>query len=156
MTGPVVEHRAETLLAGTMQTYSMDQRDRIPAQWAAFFQSGFDIPGAVPGALYGVSIDARPDGTFRYGVAVETASDPGDLPDGTCRMVLSAGEHAVLRVRGPVADLPAQFDWLFSTWLPGSGHRQREGAVFERYPHDDAATPQSMPYEIWVPIARGD
>jgi len=153
---PVIEHRAETLLAGTMQTYSMDRRDRIPAQWSAFFQSGIDIPGAMPGAHYGVSIDARPDGTFRYGVAVETDAPPADLPEGICRMVLSAGDYAVLRRRGPVADLPAHFDWMFSTWLPGSGHRLREGAVFERYPQDDAATPDAMAYEIWVPITRRD
>jgi DNA gyrase inhibitor GyrI len=67
---------------------------------------------------------------------------------------LSGGKYAVLRAFGPMADLPASFDGLFSDWLPNSDCRQRAGAVFERYPQDARNGPQGMAYEIWVPVAR--
>lgn len=67
-------------------------------------------------------------------------------------ITLSAGEYAVLRAFGPVADLPARFDWIFSTWLPQADVAQREGAVFEFYPEDARNGPDGIAYEIWVPV----
>ena len=67
-------------------------------------------------------------------------------------MTLSGGRYAVFRNQGSVTEIPALFDEIFEKWLPGSGEKQREGAVFERYPYDDNASPESMTYEIWVPV----
>ena len=77
---------------------------------------------------------------------------PGTLPDGACELALSSGRYAVFRRRGPVTEIPAVFDTIFGDWLPKSALTLRHGAVFERYPHDDGS-PESMLYEVWVPVA---
>ncbi len=147
---PVIEAMGEIKLVGTARTYTMETRAQIPAQWQAFFEAGYDIANAIPGAMYGVSISGSPEG-FRYGVGL-AVNKVASIPEGTCEMVLSGGDYAVLRAKGPVSDLPQHFDWMFSTWLPGSEYGQREGAVFERYPDDPDNTPDMMRYEIWVPV----
>ena len=67
-------------------------------------------------------------------------------------MHASAGAYAVLRMFGPMTELPAHMDWLFCEWLPASGMTQREGAVFERYPPDPRNSQDAMAYELWMPI----
>lgn len=152
---PEIENRPEAFVVGTVGDYTMETRHTIPAQWEAFFQAGYEIGNAVPGAMYGVSYGADGAGAFRYGVGVAVSARPDTLPEGTCAITLSAGDYAVLRAFGPVAELPESFDWMFSTWLPGSGRQIREGAVFERYPDDSRNGPDGMAYEIWVPVAQG-
>ena len=104
-------------------------------------------------AAYGVSYSVRPDGGFSYAAGRNVDPTPASLPEGACVVVLSAGRYAVFRNRGPVTEIPALFDAVFSQWLPASGEHQREGAVFERYPYEDSASPESMTCEIWVPVA---
>lgn len=148
----VIESRTQSCIVGTSQAYTMQTRHEIPAQWSAFFQAGYEIPDAKPGAMFGVSFAADGQGGFRYGVGVEVAATPDQTPDGTCVMLLSEGDYAVVRAFGPVAELPAQFDGLFSQWMPASEFVPREGAVFELYPDDPRNGPDGMAYEIWAPV----
>ena len=147
-----VETRRLGHVVGMAQDFTMQTRGEIPLLWRRYFETAPAIRNAVPGGMYGVSFKADGKGGFRYGVGVGVDPVPGRLPKGTCKMVLSEGAHAVLRVFGPVADLPSSFDYLFSTWLPTSGFTQRDGAVFEYYPDDAANGPEAMSYEIWVPV----
>lgn len=136
---------------GLMDRFDMTRRDEIPALYQRFFARRDGIEGAVAGALYGLSLDAKPDGSFRYAVAVEVPA-PGAMPEGFCALEAAAGRYAVFRFRTPVADLPARFDAIFSRWLPAAPFSQRDGAVFERYPDDAAPEQGKMLYEIWVPV----
>lgn len=136
---------------GLVDSYDMTTRSAIPALYERFFAAESGIEGAVPGALYGLSIDAKPDGTFRYGVAREVTA-PGAMPEGFCELRAGAGTYAVFRQRTPISALPEQFDAIFSRWLPAAPFTPREGAVFERYPDDDAPDDGKMLYEIWVPV----
>lgn len=140
-------------VVGTARDYTMDTRHAIPAQWQAFFSAQYDIPGALTGAMFGVSFMADGQGAFRYGVGVEVDGPADDLPDDLCAITLSEGDYAVLRHFGPVSDLPGQFDRVFSEMLPAAGRVPRDGAVFERYPDDPRNGPDAMSYEIWVPVA---
>ena len=125
----------------------------MKAVWFERFGAARDgIEGEIDGALYGLSLDSEPDGRFRYAVAVEV-NGPGAMPAGFCVLEAGAGTYAVFRQRTPVSELPARFDAIFSGWLPAAPFTQREGAVFERYPDDDAAVEGQMLYEIWVPVA---
>ncbi|MCX8509556.1 MAG: AraC family transcriptional regulator [Rhodobacteraceae bacterium] len=68
-------------------------------------------------------------------------------------VLLPAGRHAVLTFKGPYAGLPAAYDQLFSTWLPGSGHEPADSPVFEVYlnsPMDTA--PEDLITEICLPL----
>jgi len=130
----------------------MDTRHEIPALWHEFWSQEWEFNGTEEQAAYGVSYATQPDGSFSYAVGRSIEPTPASLPDGACLVTLSAGRYAVFRNRGPVSELPAIFDAIFSQWLPASGQKQREGAVFERYPYEDSASPESMTYEIWVPV----
>lgn len=104
-------------------------------------------------AAYGVSYNMKPGGHFSYAVGLHFFPVPGNIPDDACIVTLSAGRYAVFRREGPVSEIPGMFDTIFATWLPNSGTQPREGAVFERYPFSDDASPENMAYEIWVPVA---
>jgi len=137
---------------GTVQNYTMDTREKIGAQWHAFFQTGYDIPNVLNDVMLGVSFGQDGQGGFSYAVAREVSPVPDAVPEGTCVVTLAAGEYAVLRAEGPMQELPATFDWLFTEWLPNSDYEIREGAVFERYPpHADQFNPV-MEYEIWAAV----
>lgn len=136
---------------GVVDRYDMDRRSEIPALFDRFFAERDGIEAARPGALYGLSLDARPDGSFRYAVAVEVDA-PGAMPEGFCSLHASPGAYAVFRCHTPMADFPARFDAIFSEWLPAAPFRQRDGAVLERYPDDEAPEEGKMRYEIWVPV----
>lgn len=139
-------------LVGLVGDFTMQTRGEIPGLYEAFFGLRDDIPDQMPGGLFGVSMNAQPDGSFRYGVGVEVSS-VGELPGDTCQIILSEGEYAVFRLCTPMAELPAMFDAVFSDWLPGSDKSQREGAVFEYYLPEPPGENGAMRYEIWVPVA---
>ncbi|WP_238365525.1 GyrI-like domain-containing protein [Mesobacterium pallidum] len=149
---PEIVEAAPRLIVATSRDYTMDTRHEIPAQFQGWFAAGHEIPEAVGDAIFGVSYNADGQGAFSYGVGVEVEGRPATLPDGTCILTTASGPHAVLRVFGPVTDLPGNFDWLFSTWMPEHGKTPRAGAVFERYPDDPRNGPDGMAYEIWAPI----
>ncbi|MEZ5768816.1 MAG: GyrI-like domain-containing protein [Paracoccaceae bacterium] len=69
---------------GARESFDLDRRAEIPALFDRFFAARDGIEGARPGAIYGLSLDARPDGSFRYAVAVEVDA-PGAMPEGFWR-----------------------------------------------------------------------
>ncbi len=139
---------------GLAERYDMSRRGEIPALYERFFAGRDGIEGAVDDVLYGLSFDTQPDGTFRYAVAIEVPA-PGAKPEGFCDLETSAGPYAVFRLRTPVSELPAHFDAIFNAWLPAAPYALRKGAIFERYPEDDAPEAGTMLYEIWVPVTPG-
>jgi len=147
-----IVERPATLIAGIAGDFTMDTRQEIPKLWHAFFSAGYEIPERNEAAMYGVSFSMDGKGGFRYGVGVSVTKEPAKMGERMCMMHLSEGPHAVLRAFGSVTELPAKFDHMFGKWLPSSGHTQREGAVFERYPEDERNGPEAMAYEIWVPV----
>lgn len=142
----------EKCLVALSGRFTPATRTDIPAMWHDFWSQNWQFQGYEEQAAYGVSYDVQPDGTFNYAIGRNIDPVPDSLPDKACTVVLSAGRYAVFRQHGPVTELPTLFDAIFSQWLPESGVFQREGAVFERYPYDDNASPESMKYEIWVPV----
>lgn len=143
---------AKTLVA-LSRDFTMDTRHDIPAMWGEFWSNDWTFDGDEEQAAFGVSYNVKADGVFSYAIGRHITPTPGALPDSACNITLSAGRYAVFRNQSPVSELPAFFDAIFTQWLPGSGETQREGAVFERYPYDDNASPDNMAYEIWLPIA---
>lgn len=69
------------------------------------------------------------------------------------RTALGGGRYAVLRYRGPYADMKAAYLWLFGKWLPQSGEEAADGPVIEEYlnnPRDTA--PTDLLTEICLPL----
>lgn len=55
--------------------------------------------------------------------------------------VVRAGTYAVLRHKGPYADMRAAYNWLFGEWLVRSGHEADDAPVFEEYLNNPRETP---------------
>ena len=134
--------------------YSLETRSEIPALWQDFWSRNWPLEGDEEPAAFGVSYGLQADGRFSYAAGRHVRPLPDPLPEGACAITLSGGRYAVFRNEGPVSEMPAFFDAIFGQWLPGSGETQREGAVFERYPNSDDASPEHMAYEIWVPVTQ--
>jgi len=143
----------EKRLVALSREFTMDTRSNIPALWEDFWSREWAFSGNEEQASFGVSYGFSPDGRFSYAAGRHVAPIPDQLPDGACLVTLAAGRYAVFHQRGPIAEIPALFDAIFQDWLPASGETQRDSAVFERYPYEDSASPATMAYEIWVPLA---
>lgn len=97
-----------------------------------------------------ISVVAEPD--LRSFAAFEVAPDL-PCPDGLESRDLPGGPQAVLTYRGPYANLPAAYDYLFGTWLPSSGRDPAEAPSYEKYlntPMDTA--PEDLLTEIHLPL----
>ncbi|MBB3966331.1 AraC family transcriptional regulator [Rhizobium metallidurans] len=100
----------------------------------------FDDPDLVPAeelrSIACVAVDSE--------LTVEAPLEP---------FTLEGGEYAVLRHKGPYADMYKAYQWLFSEWLPSSGRQLRDGLMFEDYlnnPRD--VPPTELVTEIYMPL----
>lgn len=150
---PELTDAPEIVLVAMSRDFTLDTRSEIPAMWSDFWGADWQFDGDEEPAAYGVSYNLRADNAFSYAIGRHISPVPAKLPDGACTVTLSAGRYAVFRSTGPVQEIPTYFDAIFSDWMPNSVETLREGAVFERYPYSDTASPEHMAYEIWVPIA---
>ncbi len=69
------------------------------------------------------------------------------------RRVLAGGDYAVLRHKGPYADMGAAYRWLYGTWLPASGRAIRDEVMFEAYLNNPREVPPTeLLTEICLPL----
>lgn len=69
------------------------------------------------------------------------------------KVTLAGGEYAVLRHKGPYAEMRSVYNWLYGQWLPNSGHEVADAPVFEDYlnnPREVAAT--ELLTDIYLPL----
>ncbi|MBI2253434.1 MAG: AraC family transcriptional regulator [Proteobacteria bacterium] len=79
-------------------------------------------------------------------ISVAPGVTPPDDADGPRLIDLAGGRHAVLRHKGPYAELHHAYAWLFGQWLPGSGEVPADRPVFEEYLNN----PRELPPEEWL------
>jgi AraC family transcriptional regulator len=80
----------------------------------------------------------------------------GHAVDGDMRVLTLKPAHcAVVRHKGPYAELPRAYRWLFRTWLPSSGFVPADQPSFEEYVNDPMALPPSAWLtDVFVPLRR--
>ena len=84
------------------------------------------------------------------GIVVET---PPALDASMSLTAIPAGEHAVLRHKGPYSDLHVAYTWLYGTWLPQSGREIADAPVFEEYLNNPRDTPPTeLVTDICLPL----
>lgn len=69
------------------------------------------------------------------------------------RRTLEGGDYAVLRHKGPYAEMHKAYTWLYAEWLPTSGRKLRDTVMFEEYinnPRDVA--PAELLTDIHLPL----
>ncbi|HVR66376.1 MAG TPA: GyrI-like domain-containing protein, partial [Verrucomicrobiae bacterium] len=67
---------------------------------------------------------------------------------------IAGGSYAVLRHKGPYADMRAAYQWLYGTWLLQSGREIADQPILEEYlnnPRDTA--PTELLTDICLPLA---
>lgn len=69
------------------------------------------------------------------------------------RRTIDGGDYAVLRHKGPYADMHKAYQWLYAEWLPRSDRRLRDAVMFEEYlnnPRD--VQPTELLTDIYMPL----
>jgi AraC family transcriptional regulator len=105
----------------------------LPRLWQRFGPYIGHVPGAHGHDSYGVCYNPDDQGGFDYLAGVEVDVTAG-LPAGFTHLELSPQHYAVFEHHGSLQALKATFDGIFQQWLPASGERSANAAVFERYP----------------------
>ena len=69
-------------------------------------------------------------------------------------ITIAGGDYAVLRHKGPFADMRAAYLWLFGTWLPQSGREAADAPVLEEYLNSPRDTPPTeLLTDLYLPLA---
>lgn len=113
---------------------------------------GLIRPGLRMAGVYLDDPTSLPPETLRAFAGVEV--DEGFPIAAPLQLVpLRGGDYAVLRYRGPYADMKAAYDWLYGEWLVGSGREADDAPTFELYLNTPQETPPTeLLTEIFLPL----
>ncbi|WP_119300189.1 AraC family transcriptional regulator [Dongia deserti] len=68
-------------------------------------------------------------------------------------VIIAAGEYAVLRHKGPYADMRGAYEWLYGTWLPQSAREPADAPCVEEYLNTPRDTPPTeLISDIYLPL----
>ncbi|MDE1992420.1 MAG: AraC family transcriptional regulator [Rhizobiaceae bacterium] len=85
--------------------------------------------------------------------ACVTAGDETPADEPLERRSVAGGEYAVLRHKGPYADMYKAYQWLYAEWLPVSGRQLRDALMFEKYLNNPREVPPTeLLTEIYMPL----
>lgn len=74
-----------------------------------------------------------------YACVEMDAAQPAQAP--LERRKLEGGDYAVLRHKGPYAEMHKAYTWLYAEWLPMSGRKLRDTVMFEEYVNNPRDVP---------------
>jgi len=142
-------------IAGLKETYNMETRGGIPAQWQRFVPFLDTTPGRLNKLDYGLCMTFDESGTFEYmcgfevspGVTIRPELEVVDLP---------AQRYAVFAHRDHVSALPKTFDAIWSQWLPNSGYVAINAPSFELYGESFDPHTGMGGLEVWVPVQKAE
>ncbi|MGO4716893.1 AraC family transcriptional regulator [Bradyrhizobium sp. 2TAF24] len=149
---PRFENHGPLLVAGLGERYRFETNHGIPAQWHRFIPHIGHVPGQIGMTTYGVCCNADGTGNFDYIAGVEVASFD-DLPAEFSRVRIPERRYAVFSHHN-VSTMRDAVRFIWSRWLPSSGHEVADAPDIERY--DERFDPETGTgtIEIWIPLAR--
>ena len=101
----------------------------------------YDDPGAVPEDKL----------RARAGVVMDQICPIGPPLE---RTKIQGGTHAILRHKGPYADMDAAYQWLYGEWLLQSGREAADAPIFEEYLNNPRDTPPTeLLTDIFLPLS---
>ncbi|MBV8628793.1 MAG: GyrI-like domain-containing protein [Paraburkholderia sp.] len=66
---------------------------------------------------------------------------------------IAGGQYAVLRHKGPYAEMQAAYQWLYGVWLVQSGREAADAPCFEEYLNNPKETaPAELLTDIYLPL----
>jgi len=155
---PRIEVLPEKKLLGFSMSMSL-ANNKTAALWQSFMPQRKLIKNAVGTDLISMQVydnplyfsNFSPQTEFTKWAAVEV-SDHAEVPDNLAPYTLQGGLYAVFIHKGPPAEFPKTFQYIFGEWLPNSQYEldQREHfeLLGEKYKNNDPASEE----EVWVPV----
>ncbi|MGZ8425974.1 MAG: GyrI-like domain-containing protein [Candidatus Binatia bacterium] len=147
------EHGREMLIAGLNQSYTFENRSKIPMQWENFIPQIGKVPGQMGRVAYGVCWNNRPGHGFDYLSGVEV-TDAAKLPPELATVRLPGQEYAVLTHSDHVSAIGTTIDKIWNGWVRQSGLKVKESPWFERYKEEFNPQTGIGGMEFWIPITR--
>jgi predicted transcriptional regulator YdeE len=148
---PRFEHAKEMILAGVSESYTLETRAKIPAQWERFAPSIGKVPGQTGQVSYGVCWNVSPGRDFDYLSGVEVTDAKG-LPAEYETLRLPAREYAVFTHRDHVSAIDKTIDKIWNDWAPQAGLKLASTPCFERYSEEFNSKIGTGGMEIWIPL----
>jgi AraC family transcriptional regulator len=104
--------------------------------------------------IYFSDPDSIPEAELQSAACAQvTAGSDLELSYGIERKTIAAGEYAVLRHKGPYADMRSAYQWLYGTWLPASGREVADQPCFEDYLNNPReVAPADLLTDIYLPL----
>lgn len=147
----------ERKLVGIHLTMSLVQ-NQTGRLWSMFMPRRNEISNAIRPELFSLQIydeqyfqSFNPGNTFEKWAAVEVKNFES-IPSGMEILIVPAGKYAVFHYIGRSTEGAKAFQYIFQTWLPGSGFTLDQRPHFEllgeRYKNDDPTSEE----EIWIPV----
>ena len=148
---PRFEHAKEIVVAGLNESYTFENRDKIPAQWERFAPKIGKVPGQIGQVSYGVCWNVSPGRGFEYLSGVEVKDAKG-LPAEFATVRLPAREYAVFTHRDNVSAIGNTIDKIWNEWVPQAGLKVASAPCFERYTEEFNPKTGMGGMEIWIPL----
>lgn len=155
---PVISERPAMLCVGLRTSYygiDSDKNDigeRLPPLWSAFLPRLGEIRHAVPGACYGVVRQEREGEERLEYYAAMPVERIDDLPPGMEAVEVPASRYAAFLHRGVAADIDRTVNYIYSTWLAGSGCRHSYGVDLEIYGDGYHPTSADSSFHYAIPL----
>ena len=126
--------------------------------WRSFMTRRKEIQNNIGTELYSMQIydhlyfnNFNPNKEFEKWATIEV-TDFDTIPDEMETYILTGGLYAVFIHKGVSKTFSKTFQYIFGTWLPGSGYSLDNRAHFEilgeKYKNDDPKSEE----EVWIPI----
>lgn len=143
------------LFAGLRKYFRFDDRGGIPNIWQAFGPIMATIPGAIPGAAYGLNLapaDLTDECGFDYFAAVRVRN-LNDLPEGLSGARIEPRSWAQFENKGHVSNIGATCA-AAGEWLARSGRSPKNLSMqmIEYYGPDFDPRTGLGGCEVWVPV----
>ncbi len=157
MQQPVIKTTPVIKLVGKRIATSLAQ-NRTGELWRSFMPHRKLISRTVDSSLYSVQLygdgyfnSYNPAAEFEKWAAVQVTGFE-NLPDGMEALTIPAGLYAVFIHKGPAADGPKTFQYIFTQWLPHSGYVVDNRPHFEVMGEKYKADSPDSEEELWVPV----
>lgn len=154
---PDIRTLPETKFVGQRYTMSLTA-NKTYELWRNFMPRRKEIQHITGIELYSIEVYApsyfdhfNPDATFEKWAAVKV-TDFKAIPDGMETLSAPEGLYAVFTHKGPASEGHNTYQYIFGTWLPGSGYlpdnRPHLAIMGEKYKHEDPNSEE----ELWIPV----
>ena len=151
LNAPQIETFATRRFAGPVQTYTMQTRSTIPAQWVAYNDDGTRVAAAMPETYYGLCYDyAEDEGSFAYMCGQEVPAG-AEIPQGFAVTTI-AGRYARFATTGHISTMNAVWEEVYANWLTRPGLKPRPGASVEYYPPEFDGLTGEGGFEVWIAV----